>query len=201
MMREISNQKNKSIVYYFFDSARNDSLSMIHFLRSVLHQLLRTEDMTPTIQQRLEAIIGVHGEREPDIDELQPLIVQLCYKLNQVFFLIDGIDEIELEERRVVFRFLRSVWQARPKSKFYISSLPEVDIATIACSWKPIYLNPDDLDADIQTFIDFEFGHPDYSKLVSICGPAIIEEIKKSLSIKAQGMYVDISELIILGPV
>jgi hypothetical protein len=192
MIREISSQ-NKSIVYYFFDSARKDSLSMIHFLRSVLHQLLRTEDMTPTIQQRLEAIIGVHGEREPDNDELQLLILQLCRKLNQVFFLIDGIDEIEIEERRVVFRFLESI----PKSKFYISSLPEVDIATIACSWKPIYLNPDDLDADIQTFINFQLGHPDYSKLVSICGPAIIEEIKKRLSIKAQGMYVDISELII----
>jgi hypothetical protein len=109
MIREISSQKNKSIVYYFFDSARQDSLSMIHFLRSVLHQLLRTEDMTPTIQQRLEAIISVHGEREPDIDELQPLIVQLCCKLNQVFSLIDSVDEMEIEERRVVFYFLRSV--------------------------------------------------------------------------------------------
>jgi hypothetical protein len=76
-----------------------------------------------------------------------------------------------------------------------------VDIAAISCSWKPIYFNPDDLDAGIQTSIDFQLGHLDYSKLVSICGPAIIEEIKKRLLTKAQGIYVEVSELIILGPV
>jgi hypothetical protein len=197
MIQEIAGQTDKGIVYYFFDSARKDSLSVIHFLRSVLHQLLRIEDITPTIQQRLEAIMGVDGEREPDFDELQPLIVQLCCKLNQVLFLVDGVDEVDIEERKVVFRFLRNVFQAQPKAKFYISSLPEVDTATIARNCKAIHLNPDDLYSDIQTFIDFRLGHPDYSELVLMCGPVVIEEIKESLAIKAQGMYVEISELII----
>jgi hypothetical protein len=104
MMRELDDQPDKAIVYYFFDSPRKDSLSTIHFMRSVLHQLLDIKSMTLTAQYRLEAIIGVDGEREPDFDELFELIFEMCGNRSQVFFIIDGIDETELEEQRAIFR-------------------------------------------------------------------------------------------------
>jgi hypothetical protein len=114
MMRELDGQPDKAIMYYFFDSPRKDPLSTIHFMRSILHRLLNLKNMTVTVQHRLEAIIGVDGEREPDIDELFELIVEMCGNRSQVFFIIDDIDETELEERRVVFRFLRIILKEPP---------------------------------------------------------------------------------------
>jgi hypothetical protein len=38
--------------------------------------------MTPEMQHCLEAIVGVDSECEPDSDELQTIIVELCYKLS-----------------------------------------------------------------------------------------------------------------------
>jgi hypothetical protein len=191
MMCELDGQPDKDIVYYFFDSPRKDSLSTIHFMRSILHQLLNIKNMTVTVQHRLEAMIGVDGEREPDFDELFELIVEMCGNRSQVFFIIDGIDETELEERRVVLRFLRIILKDLPTCKFFIASQPEVDISSISISWQAIHLKPSDLDSDIRTFIDFRMDHTDHSEFRSMCKPEAVETIKQSLALKAKGMYVE----------
>jgi hypothetical protein len=60
---------------------------------------------------------------EPDFDELQPLIVELCCKLSQGLFLVDNVDEIEIDGQNAVFRFLGGFLYTLPKSNLYISSL------------------------------------------------------------------------------
>jgi hypothetical protein len=191
MMRELDGQPDKAIVYCFFDSPRKDSLSTIHFMRSILHQLLNIKSMTLTIQHLLEAIIGVNGEREPDFDELFELIVEICGNRRQVVFIIDGIDETEQEERSVVFHFLRSILKDLPACKFFIASQPEVDISAIFSSWQAIHLKPSDLDSNIRAYIDFRMDHTDHSKFRSMCKPEVVENIKQSLAFKAKGMYVE----------
>jgi hypothetical protein len=192
MRKTLAGQQNKNMVYYFFDSTRKDSLSTIGFLRSILHQLLWIKDMKPEMQHRLEAIVGVEGEREPDSDELQAIIVELCCKLSQVFFIIDGVDETEQQERKAIFRFLRGVLRDQPKTKIYISSQPEVDIGAMFSSWKAIYFKASDAESDIRTLIDFRINHEDCAKFTSICKPEVVDDVKKTLASKAQGMYVDI---------
>jgi hypothetical protein len=103
-------------------------------MRSILHQLLQIETMTPTVQQRIETIIGVDG----DINEPNTLIVETCSYQSHVFVIIDGIDEAGQEERRVIFRFLKNILKNLPTCKFFIVSQPEVDIAAIYSSWQAI---------------------------------------------------------------
>jgi hypothetical protein len=191
MRKTIAGQQNKNMVYYFFGSTRKDSLSTIGFLRSILHQLLRIKDMIPDTQHRLEAIVGVEGEREPDSDELQTIIVELCCKLSQVFFIIDGVDETEHEERKLLFRFLRRILQDQPKAKLYISSQPEVDIGAMFSSLQTIHFKASDVEPDIRAFIDFRIGHADCTEFTSMCKPDVIDDVKNTLAHKAQGMYVD----------
>jgi hypothetical protein len=191
MRKTLAGEQNKNMVYYFFDSTRKHSLSTIGFLRSILHQLLRIKDMTPKMQRRLEAIVGVEGEREPDSDELQTIIVELCCKLSQVFFIIDGVDETEHEERKVLFRFLRRILHDQPKTKFYISSQPEVDIGAIFSSLQTIHFKASDVESDIMAFIDFRIDHADCAEFTSMCKPDVIDDVKNTLALKAQGMYVD----------
>jgi hypothetical protein len=191
MRKTLAGQQNKNMVYYFFDSTRKDSLSTIGFLRSILHQLLRTKDLIPEMQHRLETIVGVKGERESGFDELQTIIVEMCCKLSQVFFIIDGVDEAEHEERKVLFRFLRRILQDQPKTKFYISGQPEVDIGALFSSLQTIHFKASDVESDIQAFIDFRIGHADCTEFISMCKPDVIHAVKNTLALKAQGMYVD----------
>jgi hypothetical protein len=190
MIKNQGSQQNTNVVYYFFDSRRKDSLPTSRFLDSILHQLLRIKDMTSEMQLRLETIIGVDGERAPSFDELQTLIAHLCCKLDQVFFIIDGVDETEQEERKVVFRFLRRILKDQPKTKFYISSQPEVDIGELCSSRQEIHLKESDVELDIRTLIDCRIDHADCAEFRSMCEPAVIDNLKKALALKAQGMYV-----------
>jgi hypothetical protein len=189
MRKTLAGQQNKNMEYYFFDSTRKDSLSTIRFLRSILHQLLRIKEMIPEMQHRLEAIVGVNGERGPDFDELQTIIDEMYCKLSQVFFIIDGVDETEHEERKVLFRFLRRILQDQPKTKFYISSQPEVDIGAIFNSLQTIHFKASDVESDIRAFIDFRIDHTDCAEFTSMCKPNVIGGVKNTLALKAQRIY------------
>jgi hypothetical protein len=141
------------------------------------------------MQHRLEAIVGVEGEREPDSDELQTIIAELCRKLKQVFFIIDCV-ETEHEERKVVFRFLRRILHDQPKTRSYISSKPEVDIGAIFSSLQTIHFKASDVESDIRAFIDFRIDHADCAEFTSRCKD-VIDNVKNILALKAQEMYVD----------
>jgi hypothetical protein len=157
----------------------------------ILHQLLRIKDMTLQIQHRLKAIIGIDGEREPGFGGFQTLIVELCCKLSQVFLIIDGVDKTEHEERKVIFRFLRRILQDQPKAKFYISSQLEVDIGAIFSCLQTIHFKASDVESDIRAFIDFRIDHADCTGFTVMYKPDVIDDVKNTLALKAQGMYVD----------
>ncbi|KAF8252017.1 hypothetical protein K440DRAFT_658299 [Wilcoxina mikolae CBS 423.85] len=179
---------NNDVFYYFFDFSRKESLSAVTFLQSLLHQLIRSEILSPDIQRFLEAIFGPNGNREPDTGELEALIIRLCGKLGNVFFIIDGIDEVEQNERRVVLRFLKNIGQSRLGIQFFIAAQPEVDMTAVFGNPHAVRLRPDDLQTDIKVFIDYQIEN-EYHGVLSICGPELIKTIKHVLATKAQGMF------------
>jgi len=185
----LSGDKDMRVVsYYFFDSSKKESLSAITFLRSIMHQLIWSENLSPNIQRRLEAIFGLNGKREPDVDELETLIFELYKKLDKVFLIIDGIDEVEQDDRRIVLRFFKHTEQNQSGIKLFVAGQPEVDMTTVFGSCQAVHLRPHDLETDIRTFIDFQLEK--ISGILSICESDLITTIKRTLALKAQGMYV-----------
>jgi hypothetical protein len=178
---------DNDIVYYFFDFSRKESLSAVTFLRSMLHQLIRSETLSPDIQRLLETTFGPQGNREPDASELETLIIKLCGKLGNVFFIIDGIDEVEQNDCRVVLRFLKNIGQSRLGVQFFVAGQPEVDMAAVFGNARAVCLRPHDLQTDIKTFIDSQV-EKEYSVVLSVCKPDLIKTIKQVLATKAQGM-------------
>ena len=127
--KNLAGKTDTVIAYYFFDAAQKESLSPCTFLRSILHQVLRTESLNPTLQRRLKAIfIGLSNSREPEIDKLERLILELCNTLQKVIILIDGINEAEQDDRRLVLRFLKAIQQSQAVIKLFIASRPETSI-------------------------------------------------------------------------
>ena len=192
--KSLASQKDTRVAYYFFDSVQKESLLPGNFLRSILHQLLYIESLIPTLQRRLEAIfMGPNSIycREPEIDELETLVLDLCDPLQKVIILIDGINELEQDNRKLVMRFLKSTQQSHAVIKLFIASRPDVDLWKLFSESQLTHINiqAQDTRAEIDSFVDTRVDKEAKNGPLVVCGPAVIDEIKKTLSMKAKGMY------------
>lgn len=189
--RTLAGNNNTGIAYYFFDPSRKESLSPSTFLRSILHQVLRTESLNPALQRGLEAIfIGPNGSREPEIDELETLIIKLCNTLRKAVILIDGINETTHDDRKLVLHFLKAIQQSQAVIKLFISSRPEVDVPIVFTDAQltHITIRAQDTQLEIDNFINSRVEEAKEGSLI-VCKLDVIDEIKKSLQMKARGMY------------
>ena len=186
-----SREEGRVIAYYFFDYRRKESLSTSTFLQSILHQLLRIDNITPQIQRRIEAIfIGHTGTREPEVSELQELVADICTSSIQeeLLFIVDGIDEANGDILRSVLRFLGHM-QPYSRVKIFAAGQPEVFLANFPARWVPIFITAQELEKDIRIFIDVK-AERELNGILSPYGKELIDTVKDVLSWKAQGMYV-----------
>ena len=190
--KNLAGKTDTVIAYYFFDAAQRESLSPCTFLRSILHQVLRTESLNPTLQRRLEAIfIGPSGSREPEIDELERLILELCNTLQKVIILVDGINEAEQDDRRLVLRFLKAVQQSQAVVKLFVASRPETGVPIFFSDGQltHITIRAHDTRLEIEGFINSRVEKEAKDGSLAVCEPAVIDKIKNVLKMKARGMY------------
>lgn len=190
--KNLAGKTDTAIAYFFFDSAQKESLSPYTFLRSLLHQVLRTDSLNPTLQRRLEAIfIGPNGSREPEIDELETLIFELCNTMPKVIFLVDGINEVEHNDRRLVLRFLKAIQQSQAVIKLFVTCRPEVDVPIFPKDGQltHIKIRAHDNRFEIEGFINSRVEKEAKEGSLVVCGPAVIEKIKNVLKMRANGMY------------
>jgi len=182
-------EESRIIAYYFFDFRRKESLFTLSFLRSILHQILQIDNISPGIQRRLETIfIGTIGIREPDVIELQKLVADVCTTSIQkeVFLVVDGIDEADEDVRKIALHFLKNM---RSRVKLFAAGQPEIDITKLFDSCVTISISARDLENDIWTFINVQV-EKELNGVLSPYGSELIETIKSVLAWNAQGMYV-----------
>ena len=192
LAKTVSTDQGTIVAYYFLDSIRKESLSVYTFLRSIIHQLIRLETLTPSLQQTLEKVfIGHNGIREPEAEELESLIIDLCATEKRVILIIDGVDEAEQTDRRLIIRFLKSLQKRYPFVKLFISSQLNMEAISFFSDNHvfQIKIKPHDLEKDIRMFIEDRVGKEYTSGSLSICSPDLIDHIKKTLTTKARGMY------------
>jgi hypothetical protein len=178
-----------AIVYYFFDYSTKASLAVPTFLRSILHQVLTVENLLPAAQLCLRSLFsGEAGQREADAADLESLFLDLCAALKRVFILIDGLDEVDPNDRRVVRDFLKKL-QGVASVKVFITTHPEVDMSAVFSKCRMLKIEPQDVESDITTFVESQIEKRSHDEL-SGCSPALLELIKQALISGAQGMYV-----------
>lgn len=194
LTESLAGQKDTVTAYYFFECAQKESLLPFNFLRSILHQIIRTESLNPALQRRLEAIfVGPNDSRKPEMDELETLIVELCGKLKNVIVLVDGVNEAEPEDQRLVLNFLkRAVQKSQAVVKLFVSSRPEVDVPMFFRGdgqLTHIDIQAQDTHIEIDKFIDSRVEKEAKEGSLVVCEPAMIDKIKNALQMKASGRY------------
>lgn len=185
-------KNDTGIAYYFFDSVRKESLSPCTFLRSILHQLIRIETLNPALQRRIEKVfIGPNGSREPEIDEMETLAIELCDALKKVIILVDGINEAQQDDQKLTLRFLKSIQQSRAVIKLFVAIRPEVAVPNFFSDGQITHINirANDTQLEIDRFTNSRVEKEAKDGSLTVCEPAMIEDIKKTLKSKARGMY------------
>ena len=179
------------VVYYFFDSSRRESLSTLTFLRCIAHQLLQTETLTPTMQQRLEGIFRPFGiDTEPEAEEVELLNIDLCQMFQKVTIVLDGINEVGRLDKTLILVFLRRIQRHCANLKLFIACEPEVDVSLVLGSHQVlrVSIRALDLKNDIRRFIDLQVDDQRLSGWSSACEEALVSQIKDILASKANGM-------------
>ena len=143
-------------------------MSPVNFLRSILHQILTPAMLSPSLQQEIEALFPpLSDPREPDIDKLQSLVFRQWggHAAKQIFLIVDGLDELNADAQKVIFRILMDLYQNHPKSlKFLTAAQPEVDLGSPFyndSTITTIYIQGRDMQADIDIYLKTK-GDPNF---------------------------------------
>lgn len=176
------------IAYYFFDYTMKSSLSSIAFLRCVLHQILPPERISPSIQRSIERYFqGEFNNRDPEIEEVEELILRALESSQKLLLVVDGIDELIEDERKQLFRSLKKIRQNVCGTKFWISGQSEVDVCASFCrKAQKLQIRPSDIEIDIRLFVEARLNEPLHT--LYDCPTYLKEMILRELVGKAHGM-------------
>ena len=184
------------VVYYFFTGLRSDSLSPITLMRSILHQILSPEILSPTLQRAIEnRFSDLTGPCEPDRSELESLIMDQWGKLKvkETFLILDGLDEADARDRKQVLSFLLQLYKLHSTTlKILTSAQPEVDLGSPfrnETTITTLYLQGQDMQTDVDIYLQTQ-GTTYLTDGLLGCSEALISEVKQILSCKSEGMYV-----------
>jgi hypothetical protein len=183
-----SEQPDSAIIYYFFDACNKESMDYTTFLRCILHQAIKLEQLQPDLQRQLESLFVDRTRTWLDPNQLVELFFHFFGETRNAFFLLDGLDETEESIQRQVKSFLKRM-QSERNSRIIAITHPNMDMSTVFPSESnTLEIQPEDLKADIETFIENKID--EYTEEISVCPASVIELIKNELLSKAHGMYV-----------
>lgn len=181
------------MIYYFFTGLRPDSLSPINFLRSILHQILSPQMLSPSLQREIEDLFSsLPYSHEPNIDKLELLVFRIWgdITVKQTFLLVDGLDEVNPSVQKVILRILMDLYQKHPKTlKILTSAQPEVDLGSPFrnnLTITTLYLQGHDIQADIDIYLNTKGGSCLTDRLQN--SPDLVSEVKSVLSRRSEGM-------------
>jgi len=180
------------VIYYFFTSLRLDSLSPINFLRSILHQILSPEMLSPGLQREIEELFpSLSYPSEPDIAKLESRIFRQWGECTskETFLIVDGIDEVNADAQKLILRILMDLYRKHPKSlKILTSAQPGVDLGSPFHNDRTIttlLIGRHEVQADIDMYLETK-GDSCLDKLQDY--PDLVCEVKRILSLKCEGM-------------
>src|SRR5215469_6805800 len=183
----ISSRKDAAVIYYFFDLSMKKSLQLSTFLRCILHQAFIPESLRPNTQRRLESLfLAPTAGAQPSVEVLEELFIEAMKEFKIIYLLIDGLDEVGPSDQKVLKCFFKKV-QSCEGAQICLAAHATMDVSTVLRNCQIIYIKPHDLESDIEVFVQKQIDDHSGEEL-SVCSPALLNEIKHVLISRAGGM-------------
>ncbi|KAK8131140.1 hypothetical protein PG984_007578 [Apiospora sp. TS-2023a] len=174
------------ITYLFMQTDEGDSLNVDTVLRTLLRQLLTEAMVSGELGNALHKIVWSW-----DPSEIANLFLKLMPAPLKAYIFIDGLDECNGENRRLLFEVLSTVVTAAGNIRLYLSSRDSVrnDVAKYFPGFEHISLNCEATRDDIACYINDVIDEKVEEGDLVVGTDELVEEIKSSLANGAQGMY------------
>lgn len=184
---EIDDVSTLTLAFFFdFRDEKKQKLNdMLCFLASQIYYL------RPASRQPLDDLFASHqdGRQYPNADSISKCLAEMLKMVDQATFLIDALDECS--ERRQLLKWMKYFFPAQPHVRLLCTSRLEDEIQHSISGWIPtcVELKKDSVNADIRSYIQARLHtSTEFSRWLE--RPAVVEEIKTTLSSRADGMYV-----------
>jgi Cdc6-like AAA superfamily ATPase len=176
---------NDAILYFLCDFSDASSLEIRTLVSSLLKQIITLSRPLPsTLHSDVEELLN-NSQMRPSLQTLQHLFHTYIQRKNLTYLVIDGIDELEINDRqRVLNFFLETLSSQKEKFKVIISSRPEVDLPE-ACKEAELVSLQSVERPELETYIQDNLQTCEKLKVYS---PDFIAEIQKALVSGADGM-------------
>lgn len=189
-----TSQKTGHLVAHFFYSHSNKSrLKAAHLFESYIKQILGYLDMTKKqVPLRITSYVKrFYGPKRqyPKFEEIvDEIFVPLSKSLPSTTYVVDGLDECELEEiRKVLKTFQKMISQHG--TRVFISGREALDVTNSISNSIAIVISDEDNRDDICRFIDWRIGEKMRERQLTE-KESVLQDIKRKLNEKADRMLV-----------
>jgi hypothetical protein len=181
-----------AICFAYYDYLAVESQSPKQISLALLKQLCRHRTAVPT-----DLLNFKQAARRPSLADIQQFLLKLPadMRLEQVYIVIDALDECPESDRPYVIRLLSEVMAKLPCAKVFVTSRRESDIERAfadACT-PTVEIQLEYVVADIRSFVESEvrkLRQGDHGKKLFISSDAFEDEVIGALTEKAEGMQV-----------
>ncbi|CAH0042172.1 unnamed protein product [Clonostachys rhizophaga] len=189
--------KHKSICITYFFAQYHDaqSLKAETILRSIVRQTLNPMDLSEKIKTDLK---DLDGERFLQFEKVVELLKDRVMKFDCFYIILDGLDECDPSERRVLLDAISSLISMKPKLKVFLASriglqgeierrLPNMTRVSMEVSGAVL---------DISVYIRENIQQRMLDRQLVMGDPKLAEEIERRLTMHADGMFLWVSYLL-----
>ncbi|KAH8723832.1 hypothetical protein GQ44DRAFT_773708 [Phaeosphaeriaceae sp. PMI808] len=184
----------KPVLQFIFDHSFRQHLTARALFESYTKQLLvhaqRKNTRCPSAV--IERILQFYAPKRHR-PNTQELIDEVLIPLYQMFeetgaiLLVDGVDECSQRETFEILSGLRQLLKL-PSCRVFICSRQDVDVLRGIPGTARIQITPADTKTDLEVFVDREVKERQHERLIS-SNKAVIEEVKRKILEKADGMF------------
>jgi len=178
------------ICFAYYDYKSPDTQDLSRIIPALVKQLCRSKDTIPAGFLRIK-----QDSLDPCTLGNHDSFVTIAKTFNEVFLIIDGLDECSREKRHSALGFYSQLLNSLPRAKIFVASRREQDISLAfeKLTTPVIEVKAESVAEDIERYVVDEIellldGHN--GKRLYVESEALRQEIVETLTSKAEGMYV-----------
>lgn len=175
-----------SFAYYNYRSPEFGDSSLI--VSAFIKQLCRKKHTIPPSLLKLK-----HDSQAPSTATAQELFIELARTFNEVFIVIDALDECLRDERHQILKFICEAGKSLPCAKIFVTSRRENDIVTAFKdnNIPTIEIKAKNVAEDIRLFVEVQVDllrQGIHGKKLFLNSSALADKVIATLTNKAEGM-------------
>ncbi|KAK2589788.1 hypothetical protein QQS21_012532 [Conoideocrella luteorostrata] len=200
-MTEVSQKSGDFIAHFFYNHSSKSRLKAVHLFASYIKQMLGFLDTIkkaspPEVVNAVKRIYGSRASRPGFTEIISNIFIPLSKFITQLVpsatYIVDGLDECELEERRLVMKTFRDMVQQRDPQRILVSGREDLHVRDFIVGSATLRISSEDNNEDIRQFIEWRLEEKMLERHLTE-NNNVLQDIKSKLNERADLMILWVS--------